>query len=320
MIGQRVGHAGIVGVTGGTGFVGRALIRDLLHSGYGVMIVTRDPERFRRTVPAGAGVGEVEVCGWDVLMDRARRKRVETWVHLAGEPIAGRRWSKRQKEAILRSRAESTRRVVEVLSSAQVPGGGRPVLVSASAVGFYGTSETAVFTEEDPGGDDFLATVVKMWEEEALRAEKFGARVVRVRLGVVLGREGGALPRMVFPYRLGIGGRIGTGRQWVSWVHLADAVGLFRFAIERPVQGAVNAVSPNPVTMETFGRTLARVLGRPYRVPVPGAALRVVFGEGADVLLRGQRVLPKRAEQWGYVFRHPDLEGALADIFKGGER
>ncbi|MDI3257953.1 MAG: TIGR01777 family oxidoreductase, partial [Kyrpidia sp.] len=307
---------GKVGVTGATGFIGRALIRDLVNAGYEVVAVTREPDQYRTaTGPA------VAACEWSDVVEVADRDGIETWVHLAGEPIGARRWTHRRKQEIMHSRVETTRRVVEAIAAGAARSGRQPVLVSASAVGFYGTSETARFTEDDPGGDDFLASVVKAWEAEARRAEDFGARVARVRLGVVLGRDGGALPRMALPYRWWVGGPIGAGTQWVSWVHRADAVGLLRFAMENPVRGVLNATSPNPVTMDAFGRTLGKVLRRPHWFRVPEPALRLAFGEGADVLLGGQRVIPKRAMKMGYAFQYADLESALREIFtsnKGG--
>lgn len=296
-----------IAVTGATGLIGRALVDRLLAEGREVVVVTRDPGRF-----AGGRRPGVAACGWDETPESMAARGIEAWVHLAGEPIAGKRWTKAQKEAIRRSRVETTRRVVEWIERS---GGEGTVLVNASAVGFYGTSDTATFDEESPGGGDFLASVVAKWEGAARRAEEFGARVVLARFGVVLGREGGALPRMALPYRMGVGGPIGTGRQWISWIHLDDAVGLIVRALDAPVGGPLNVTSPNPVTMDEFGRTLGRVLGRPHRLRVPAAALRMIFGEGADVLLRGQRVLPKRALEWGYSFQYPHLEGALRAIF-----
>lgn len=299
-----------IGVTGATGFIGRALVRRLVADGHEIVVVTRDPERL---VPGLSRPGVV-ACGWEETAEAMAARGIEAWVHLAGEPIAGKRWTRQKKEEIRRSRVETTRRVVEWIAGSAAER--ETVLVSASAVGFYGYSDTTVWAEGDPGGEDFLASVVKEWEAEAQKAEKFKARVVLARFGVVLGREGGALPRMALPFRMGLGGPVGSGRQWISWIHVEDAVGLLCLALEKPVEGPLNVTSPKPVTMEEFGRTLARVLRRPYWLPAPAPLLRAVFGEGADVLLRGQRVLPKRAEAYGYSFQYPDLEGALHAIYR----
>jgi uncharacterized protein (TIGR01777 family) len=299
-----------IGVTGATGLIGRALVRRLVADGHEVVVVTREPERM---VPDPTRP-KVVVCGWEETAEAMAARGIEAWVHLAGEPIAGKRWTREKKEEIRRSRVETTRRVVEWIAGSASDR--ETVFISASAVGFYGYSDTAIRVEGDPGGEDFLASVVQEWEAEAQKAEKFKARVVLARFGVVLDREGGALPRMALPFRMGLGGPVGSGRQWISWVHVEDAVGILRLALEKPVEGPLNITSPKPVTMEEFGRTLARVLRRPYWLPAPAPLLRAVFGEGADVLLRGQRVLPKRAEAYGYSFQYPDLEGALRAIYR----
>jgi uncharacterized protein (TIGR01777 family) len=230
-------------------------------------------------------------------------------VNLAGEPL-GQRWNAGVKRRIEESRVDLPRRFLAAL--AQRPGRGS-FYVSASAIGYYGTSETETFVEESPPGDDFLASVCVGWEREARRAADLGMRVGIVRSGLALGNDGGALPRMLPPFRAGMGGVVGSGRQWVSWIHIADLVSLYVMAIDR-VDGALNGSAPNPVTNATFTHALGAVLHRPTKVPVPTFALRAMLGEGADILLRGQRVLPKRAQELGYEFEFSELTDALANL------
>jgi uncharacterized protein len=187
------------------------------------------------------------------------------------------------------------------------------IYVSASAIGYYGTSETETFVEESTAGNDFLARVCIAWEREAQRASDLGMRVALVRTGVVLSADGGALAKMLPPFRLGMGGRVGSGRQWLSWIHVKDLVGIYLMALDR-ADGPVNASAPNPVTNGDFTETLASALQRRAILPAPTVALRMMLGEGATVLLAGQRVLPRRTQELGYRFEFPDLKGALADL------
>ncbi len=288
-------------LTGGTGFIGTRLVNGLVAAGHTVSIVTRSPENYRS---AGSGV---EYAGW--LPDVERHHAI---VHLAGEPLIGRRWTAGVKRAIRESRVDSTRRLVEALRQAKR----RPaVLVCGSAIGFYGDRGDETLTESSSVGDDFLAEVCQAWEAEALAAEELGVRVVRVRTGVVLGGSGGALQQMLLPFRLGLGGKIGSGAQWFSWVHLKDMVGLLLRAVDDPnLRGAFNGTAPNPVTNKEFTATLGRVLHRPTILPLPPFVLRLRFGEAAEVLTASQRCLPEAALKAGYAFHFPTLEGALRDI------
>jgi uncharacterized protein (TIGR01777 family) len=302
----------IVAITGATGFVGTRLTAHLLAAGHDVVALTRSPERAERALPV-----RCRVAAWDPEHGRVESGAldgVDAVVNLAGAGVADGRWTARRKEAIRRSRVDATRVLGETIGA--LPSERRPrVLVSASAIGFYGDRGDEVLTEESVGGTGFLAGVCRGWEDAAIRAEVHGVRTVRIRIGVVLGRDGGALARMLPPFRLGLGGRIGSGSQWMSWIHLDDLVGLVAFALERQdVRGVVNAVAPAPVTNAEFSATLGRVLGRPAIVPVPSVALRVALGEMADVLLAGQRVVPAAAEALGFRFRHPELAGALVDV------
>src|SRR5215468_4276647 len=279
-------------VTGGTGLVGRPACDVLRAAGHAVTIVSREPGR----VPARA-------IGWDGL--RAAMPETDAIVNLAGESVAGGRWTAARKAAIRTSRIEATRALVDAATAASP----RPkVLVNASAVGYYGAHGDEPLDERAAAGTDFLARVCVEWEAEARRAEALGVRVVVLRVGVVLAPDGGALSAMLLPFRAGLGGPIGGGRQWMSWVHRDDVVGLLREAVaNEKYAGPVNATAPNPVTNRDFTRALGRALHRPAVLPVPGIGLRLLMGEMATMLLSGQRVLPHVAERLGYAWRQPEL-------------
>jgi hypothetical protein len=232
-------------------------------------------------------------------------------VHLAGEPIA-QRWTAAAKQRIRESRVEATRRLVAQLAKLErAP----RVLVAASAIGIYGSRGDEVLTEASAPGSDFLAEICVAWEQAAREAAALGIRVVSVRFGIVLGREGGALARMLPPFRLGVGGRLGSGRQWMSWIHLEDALGLLEFALGRDaLAGPLNATAPNPVVNAEFTRRLAAALHRPAFTPAPAFALKLMFGEMAGMLLNGQRVEPRAALAAGYTFRYPELAPALNQL------
>jgi hypothetical protein len=230
-------------------------------------------------------------------------------VNLAGEPIA-QRWSDAAKRRMEQSRIEAPRRFLDALATTRHR---TAAYVSASAVGYYGTSETETFVEASAPGDDFLAQLCVAWEREASRAADLGMRVAIVRTGIALAAGGGALAKMLPPFRLGLGGVVGSGRQWLSWVHVDDLVGIYLKAIDE-AQGPLNACAPNPVTNATFTAELGRALHRPVLLPTPTFALRAMLGDGADVLLLGQRVLPQRTQELGYRFAFPKLTGALANL------
>lgn len=284
-------------VTGGTGFVGAPLCRALQAAGHGVTVVSREPGR----VPARA-------VGWPEVP--AAMAETDAVVNLAGEPLAAGRWTAARKAAIRASRVEATRALVRAVAGSPA----KPsVLVSASAVGWYGPRGDEPLDESAAPGTDFLARVCREWEAEAEAAAMHGVRVVRLRLGVVLAPGGGALARMVLPFRAGVGGRLGNGRQWISWIHRDDVVGLVLAALASDAwRGPVNATAPTPVTNRELTAALARVLHRPAVLPVPGLALRLAFGEMATMLLTGQRVLPRVAETHAYAWRQPELPAALA--------
>jgi uncharacterized protein (TIGR01777 family) len=274
-------------ITGGSGFIGRAIAERLRASGHSVTAVSL------RTPPSP------EVFA-----------RCEAVVHLAGEPVA-QRWTAAAKERIMDSRVRGTRTLVAALRQ-QPPA----VLISASAIGYYGSRGDEILTEDSPPAADFLGQVAVAWEQEARAAEEFGVRVVTPRIGVVLGRGGGALPKMALPFRFGVGGRLGDGKQWTSWIHLEDLTALVEFSIATiAVRGSVNAVAPNPVTNADFTRELAAALHRPAIFPVPAAALKLLLGEMSQVLLASQRVIPETALHTGFQFRFTEVGGALRQIF-----
>ena len=291
-------------VAGGTGFIGAALCRRLAARGHRVVILTRRPD----PPPQSNGL---PVVSWGASRWQQLLEECDGLVNLAGESITGKRWSTRQKLLIRESRVETTRRLVSAVAVLPKKPG---VLVNASAVGFYGPREDEELDEADAPGHGFLAELCQAWEHEACRAEPLGVRVVRLRIGIVLGLGGGALSKMVPPFRAFLGGPLGSGRQWMSWIHLDDVAGLIEWALTHAeVSGAVNATAPHPVTMHELSQTLGRVLHRPSVAPIPGVVLRLALGEMADMLLTGQRVLPKRAVAQGYAFRYPLLQQALED-------
>ena len=233
-------------------------------------------------------------------------------INLTGEPIAARRWSLEQKEKILQSRVNSTKALIEAIRESR----NKPeVLINGSAVGFYGVLGDEMVTEEHPPGRGFLSETCRRWEEEASHAEELGLRVVRFRTGLVLGDDGGALQKMLIPFRFFVGGPIGSGRQWFPWVHRDDVVAIVKYALENPVlSGPLNVVAPECVTMDHFCAVLGKAMGRPSWARVPAFFLKALFGEMSQVLLTGQRVVPAKLIEAGYTFRFPSLMGALQDV------
>lgn len=293
-------------VAGGSGFIGGQLVRALLEKGVRVTVLTRGG----RGVPPGAesAVWDGRGAGpWEEALSSC-----DAVVNLSGTGVADRPWTAARRRILVDSRVESTRALVEAMSrAAKRPG----VFVNASAVGFYGEGGERELTEDSPRGSGFLADLCANWEAEAARAEDLGVRTVSLRIGVVLGRGGGALSRMLLPFKLGLGGRLGDGRQFMPWIHAADAVGLVMAALENSsYRGAVNAVAPGAATNAEFTAALGRALGRPTIFPVPAFALRLALGEMSGLLLGSQKVRPAAAEKAGYRFLFPDLDGALKDI------
>lgn len=294
-----------VTVTGATGLIGRKLLHALRERGAHVTVLTRDPDRAR------ARLGDVEAVRWDLLSEPAPAEALtdrDAVVHLAGEPVA-QRWTAKAKRAIRDSRVTGTRNLVEGLRLTQE----RPrMLMSSSATGYYGAHGEEPLDEDAPPGDDFLAGVCVDWEAEAHAATELGLRVVQVRTGVVLDSSGGALGKMLTPFRLGVGGPVAGGCQYMSWIHADDLVGMMLTALDdERWSGPINATAPTPVPNRDFSRTLGRVLKRPSLLPIPGLALRALYGEMAEIVTTGARVVPAKPLVLGYEFRHSELEEAL---------
>ena len=301
-------------ITGATGLIGRRLVLDRLERDDQVVIISRDAARAARLFAANANQNVTVVGGnpavpgpWQDVVNGC-----DAVIHLAGAGIADRRWNTAYKKVLLDSRIDSTHQVVEAIDAAvDRPG----VLINASAVGYYGDTADQTVDEGAAPGDDFLAKLTLRWEEQAHRARSAGVRVVRLRFGIVLDDRGGALAKMITPFRLMLGGPIGSGRQYMPWIHWRDVVGLIDLALkDRELSGPVNVVAPQPVTNRTFARTLGSVLRRPALIPTPRIALRLAIGEFAKYVTMSQRVAPAKAERHGYRFLYPELRPALDSL------
>jgi uncharacterized protein (TIGR01777 family) len=290
-------------ITGGTGLIGGAVAQDMGGAGHEVVILSRDLSKVKKLPPGTRAVqwdGKTGQ-GWSSLLDGDT-----AIVHLAGESIAAGRWTESRKRRIRDSRVESIRQAKEKPKT----------LLQGSAVGFYGPRGDEVITEGHPPGSDFLADVCVDWEASTAGAEGLGVRRALLRTGIVLSPDGGALPKMSLPFKLGAGGPLGGGRQWVPWIHLADEVGAIRFLLERDdARGPFNLTAPQPLTNRDFSRALGKALHRPSLAPAPGFALRLMLGEMADMLLNGQRAVPQRLLEMGYAFRFPEALQALRNLF-----
>ena len=302
-----------VAITGATGFVGSRLVERLHKEGHRILVLTRNTSSAQKVFPAGA-FPNVEIVAYTPTISGSWQDALagcDGVVNLAGEPIAEERWTPEQKQKILNSRQLGTQKIVEAIAKANP----KPsVLVNASAIGYYGTSETATFDETSSSGNDFLAQVCQTWEAEAQKVKDAGVRLVILRLGIVLG-NGGALGKMITPFKLFAGGPLGSGRQWFSWIHLDDLVSLILQALTNPdMAGVYNATAPNPVRMAGLSQTLGQVMQRPSWLPVPGFALEALLGDGAMVVLEGQQVMPKRTLEAGFEYGYPNLQPALSQI------
>lgn len=295
-------------ITGASGLIGKALQGAFAHRGYEMLLATRrepgKPDQIQWSAEDGFREEDLE-----------RLEGLDAVIHLAGEPISGLRWTDEKKKAIRDSRVKGTHNVVNTLANlTQKP----KVFIAGSAMGFYGDRGDEIVSESSPPGDNFLADVCREWETESRRAEDSGIRTVLLRTSIVLSKDGGALATMMTPFKFGVGGVIGSGKQWMSWVSLDDVVGIVNYAIENPeLRGAVNVASPNPVTNEEFTKTLGDVLYRPTFLPLPEFAVNLVFGEMGDaLLLNSTRVDPKRLRDAGYEFKFKDLKQALEHAVK----
>ena len=300
-------------VSGSTGFLGTALVETLGTQGHSIARLLR-PE----TAPKDDAKAPTQNVRWDPIaaeFDAAAAEGAEALIHLAGASIAGGRWNASRKKLLRTSRIEATRHLLGALAKLRRP---PRVIVAASAIGYYGNRGDEILTEDSPSGSDFLAGLARDWEAETLRGKEFGARVVSLRFGIILAAHGGALPQMAFPFKMGAGGRLGGGKQWMSWLTLAEAVRIVQFALENSrLAGPVNTVTPNPVRNSEFTTILAKTLHRPALFPAPGFALRLVLGEMADALLLvSQRVQPSRLVTAGYSFQQTDLAFALNEVFR----
>ncbi len=300
-----------VTATGATGLIGTRIVSELKARGDEVAVLSRDPQRAREALG-------VEALRWDPMQGPAPAEAFagrDGVVHLAGEPV-DQRWNEDSKRRIDASREAGTRNLVEGLRAAQP----RPrVLVSASAVGYYGPHGDELVDEATPPAHDFLGEVTQHWEAQARAAEELGMRVVLMRTGIVLDGEGGALKSMLPPFKLGVGGPIAGGRHYMPWIHAADVAGMYLAALDdEHWSGPVNVTAPEPVTNKAFSKALGRALHRPAVAPLPALALKALYGEMSEILVTGMRAVPVRAQQLGYPFRHPGLDEALSSAIDGG--
>lgn len=296
-------------VTGGTGLIGSTLCNALIDRGDSVVGLSRDPARAAKSLP------RVEWHGWEAVRERPPREAfdgVDAVINLAGEPI-NQRWNEEVKDMIVRSRIKATQNLVAKIAALDE----RPkTLISGSAIGYYGNRGDELLYEDASPGDDFLAGVVIRWEEAAKAAEEQGLRVAMIRSGHVLDPRGGLLKELLLPFKMGVGGPIAGGKQYMSWIHRHDEIGILLWALDNDgASGPINATAPNPVTNKEFSKALGKQLGRPSFLPTPGFALDLVKGSGVGRAAReGQRVFPKKATDEGYKFKQPELAGALANL------
>jgi uncharacterized protein (TIGR01777 family) len=302
-------------IAGGTGFIGLHLCRTLIEYQHDVTVLSRNAMKATNTLP-----NSVSVVEWDTKTAKnldQTLKGADALINLCGEPIADAPWTENRKQRLLNSRIDTTRTLVEAIRlTAQKP----RTLINASGIGFYGPQDNQSLTEESPRGNGFLSDLCVAWEEAAKGAQEFGVRVVLPRIGMVLGNTGGALPKMLLPFRLFMGGPISPGTQHISWIHQKDLSNLIVWLLGKPeITGPVNAVAPDTVSMKEFCRTLGKALHRPSWIPVPEFVLKLAFGEMATVLTTGQNVQPFIAQRKGFNFLYPKLDVALQSLCKDSE-
>jgi uncharacterized protein len=297
-----------VAITGATGFVGSRLVERLQAEGHQVLVLTRNAERAKQMFPQAEVVAytPLESGNWQGAIAGC-----DGVVNLAGAPIAETRWTTERKQEIMDSRKIGTQKIVEAIAQANPKPG---VLVNSSAIGYYGTSETATYDEDSGSGNDFLAEVCREWEAAAEQVKATGTRLVILRTGIVLGM-GGAIAKMLLPFKMFAGGPIGSGKQWFSWIHREDMVSLILQALTRnTMSGVYNATAPNPVRMTELSQTLGQVMNRPSWLPVPDFALEAMLGDAAQVVLQGQRVMPKRTTESGFKYAYETVKPALEEV------
>lgn len=293
-------------ITGGTGLIGRYLVSRLLTLGHAVVVVTRSPDSARQRLDK-----RVEL--WPGLEQRSHLNDIDAVINLAGEPIADKRWTDAQKARLCDSRWQITQRLVALIKASDTP---PAVLLSGSAAGYYGDLGEVVVTEEEPPHNEFTHKLCARWEQIACEAQSDATRVCLLRTGVVLAPDGGILAKMTPPFRLGLGGPIGSGRQYLAWIHIDDMANAILWLLDNDLRGPFNMVSPYPVHNAQFAHALGRALHRPAIVRAPAVAVRLLMGESSVLVLGGQRALPKRLEAAGFAFRWYDLDDALADVLK----
>ncbi|MGB3404636.1 MAG: TIGR01777 family oxidoreductase [Microcoleaceae cyanobacterium] len=302
-----------VAITGATGFVGSRLVERLSEMGHSILVFSRNRDKAQRIFPSSA-YPQLEIVSYTPTQPGAWQEAIagcEGVVNLAGAALADERWTSERKREIIDSRVKLTENLVSAIAKSDP----KPtVLVNASAIGYYGTNETATYDETSPSGDDFLAEVCQKWETAANKVKDSGTRLVIIRVGLVMGM-GGALGKMLTPFKLFAGGPLGDGNQWFSWVHRDDLVNLIIHSLTHPeIEGVLNGTAPNPVKMNEFCQTLGKVLDRPSWLPVPAFALEALLGDAAKLVLEGQQVLPKQTQQTGFQYQYPQLEPALREI------
>ncbi|NBI27522.1 TIGR01777 family oxidoreductase [Chengkuizengella marina] len=301
-----------IALAGGTGFIGKHLSRYFLAQNHQVYVLTRKPDSY------DTNHNNHKYIGWSVDSSSLLRDKLEgmdVFINLAGESINHGRWTEQQKERIIQTRIQVTDNLMKLFGELN----DKPKLfINASAVGYYGSSLNKTFTEKDLStSDDFLAKTVQKWEKHASIAKNLGIRTVYARFGIVLDKQEGALPKMVLPYKFFVGGKVGTGKQWLSWIYIKDVVNLVNFILHNEeIEGAVNFTTPFPLQMNEFGKTIGEVLGRPHYLPAPSFALKMILGEMSTLVLDGQKVLPNKAQQLGFKFEFPTLRETLTDIYR----
>ncbi len=299
-------------IAGGTGFIGRNLCNKLLNEKHNIFILTRNKDKARHLFDS-----KIKIIDWDNLNKASGSQNFDCIINLAGFPIADHRWNNKTKHKILESRVNSTKDLVSYLkNNYSVNNTKHTIFINSSAIGYYGADYVGAEIEQLSGKTDFLSEVCRQWEAEAYKAKEYGARIVIVRTGVVLGFAG-ALKRMLLPYRLYLGGPLGNGKQWMSWIHIDDLLNIYAAAINNnKINGSVNATSPNPVTMNEFGQVIGKIIHKPSWFRVPAFILRLAFGEMSDVLLNSQKVYPAKLLSLDFKFRFPLLTEALQNIIR----
>lgn len=301
-------------VSGGTGFIGKPLLSKLEAENYHTILLTRHPHTSKSKL-----IKNIMLEKWDAESDGPWSSTIDgaqAVINLTGESIAAKRWTPEQKEKLISSRIKSTRALVQAIAKAEKK---PPVFINASAVGYYGNVPEGDVSETAPKGNGFLADICNQWEEEALKASAFGVRVVLLRIGIVLEKGGGALDKMIPPFKMFAGGPLGSGKQWFPWIHRDDILGAIIFALKnQSLSGPINLTAPNPVRMNQFCSALGKTMRRPSWAPVPAFALKLLLGEMSEMLLGGQKAIPQKLLQSGYAFKHPDLRPALESIIKKG--